>query len=70
MSPLRSKILLIKDSTNKNYYQILGVNPAANVTEIERSYAEKAAECHPDRTKGEQIQAGTYVIKLFSSLIY
>ncbi len=62
--------MLTKDSRNKNYYQILRVNPAANVTEIERSYTAESAECHPDRTKGEQIQAGTYIIKLLSLEIY
>lgn len=44
--PLRDKPTSV---TEKNYYQVLGVNPTAGYLEIKKSYRALAKELHPDR---------------------
>ncbi|MFM9972754.1 MAG: DnaJ domain-containing protein [Burkholderiales bacterium] len=41
----------------KDYYRILGLQPAANDAEIKAAYRKKASALHPDRNPSEKAHA-------------
>ncbi|TNN20509.1 DnaJ subfamily C member 3 isoform 1, partial [Schistosoma japonicum] len=45
---------LLKASTRRNYYKILGVSKSASKKEILKAYRKMAAEYHPDKFQGEE----------------
>jgi DnaJ-class molecular chaperone len=41
----------------KDYYRIIGLQPAATLTEIKSAYRKKASALHPDRNPSEMAHA-------------
>ncbi len=41
----------------KDYYRILGLQPAATTTEVRSAYRKKASALHPDRNPSERAHA-------------
>jgi hypothetical protein len=54
IGPFDNGLAMQKFDSDKNYYELLGVEPAATQDEIDRGFKGKAREQHPDRGGSEE----------------
>ena len=47
--------------TTVNYYEVLGVRPAAEFEELRKAYRARAMDCHPDRFEGDPAKHAAFV---------
>ena len=49
------RVILVENYKNKNYYEILGINPAATKKEVKSAYRALARKYHPDVNPGNKL---------------
>jgi curved DNA-binding protein CbpA len=48
------ELLMCRTRSERDYYEVLGIEPSASAEEIKRAYHRLAFQCHPDRNRKSQ----------------
>jgi curved DNA-binding protein CbpA len=45
------ELLACRTRSERDYYEVLGIEPSASAEEIRKAYRKRAFQCHPDRNR-------------------